>query len=279
MPKQFGHVKFETQRGGFFSNFFYVISMLIECDQKGLTPYVDLRRTSFVEGYNPYFDPIPVNPPNPWDLWFIQEQPTEEDILVPVEFSTKNFAHDIHLWGRADLPYARSIADKYVHIRPQILSRFWTLYNELLQGKTVLGVMARGCEFNTYHPEFGKHDISSWLGATTAVLRQHPEITDVFLVTEDSSYIEPFCKEFPNTIYLKDVFRRTKQTMNFMINTPLWPSMDSPRENHCKLLGEECLIQALLLGRSDYLCVKQCGTSSGAIFYATDNLKDVFYLT
>jgi hypothetical protein len=276
MGKTFGHVKFETQGGGFFSNFFYVMSMLIDCHQRGLQPYVDLGRTSFVEGYNPYFDPIPVNPDNPWDNWFDQEQPTIDDILEPVEFSTAKFAHDIHLWKREDLPHARMVADKYVHIKQNILDQTENHYNRLLLGKTTLGVMARGCEFNTYHPEFGKQTIESWVSAIRNILRTHPEINNIFLVTEDSSYIPILSKEFTNVVYL-DVFRRTKETMNFMINTPLWPSMNSPRANHCKLLGEECLMQALLLGRCDYMLVKQCGTSSGAIFYATENLKDVYY--
>ena len=62
-----GHVKFLTQGGGFFSLYFCVLSMVIECYHRNLKPYIDLKRTSFVEGYNPYFDPIPVNPENPWD--------------------------------------------------------------------------------------------------------------------------------------------------------------------------------------------------------------------
>jgi len=67
MGQHFGHVKFLTQGGGFFSNYFTVLSMVIDCHHRGLKPYIDLRRTSFVEGYNPYFDEVPVNPENPWD--------------------------------------------------------------------------------------------------------------------------------------------------------------------------------------------------------------------
>ena len=277
--KTFGHVKFLTQGGGFFSNFCSVMSMVIDCHNRGIQPYVDLRRTSFVEGYNPYFDEVPVNPDNPWDWWFDQEQPSSEDTLVEVEFApTKNFAHDVHVWKREDIPFARMVFDKYLHIKPHIIDRANKYYNESLKGYVVLGVMARGGEFNTYHPEFGKHNINSWIDGISKMVKRYPDINKVFLVTEDNTYIQPICDAYPNTVYL-DVFRRTKESLSFMINTPLWPSMNSPRPDHCRLLGEECLIQALLLGMCDYMCVKQCGTANGAVFLANENLKDVYYLT
>jgi hypothetical protein len=168
------------------------------------------------------------------------------------------------------------IADKYMPIKPYILNRAKDYYNETFKDKVVLGVMARGCEFYNYHPQFGNHTIETWVSSIRDIRKEHPEINAIFLVTEDNDYIPIICREFPDTVYL-NVFRRTNETINFMVNTPLWPSMNSPRPEHCKRLGEECLVQTLLLGMCDYMCVKQCGTSSGGIFFGTENLKNVYY--
>ncbi len=277
--QKWGHVRFLTQGGGFFSLYFFVLSMVIDCYNRGLKPYIDLRRTSFVEDYNPYSDPIPVNPDNPWDWWFEQEQPPQGEILEEVEYSIKNFALDKQVWKRSDIPFARMLADKYMQIKPHILKRVDNYYNEFMKGKVILGVMARGCEFNNYHPQFGKHSVDSWVDAIHGIKVTHGDINSIFLVTEDSTYTPVICNTFPETLYLKDVFRRTNETMSYMISCPLWPSIANPREHHCQLLGEECLIQALLLGRCDYMLVKLCGTSAGAVFLANENLKDVYYLT
>ena len=130
---------------------------------------------------------------------------------------------------------------------------------------------------NTWHPEYGNQSIDTWISSTRFVLEKHPEISLIFLVTEDSNYIPIYLNEFPNTLYLKNVFRRTTESLEFMIRYPLWSCIVQPRENHCRILGEECLVQAQLLSKCDYLLVKQCGTSSAAILFAEENLKEVYY--
>ena len=77
---------------------------------------------------------------------------------------------------------------------------------------------------------------------------------------------------------MKDVYRRTDESIEDIVAFSLLYCLVTPRENHKRLLGEECLIQAKLLSKSDYLLVKQCGTASAAIFFAENNLKNVFYI-
>jgi len=275
----FGLIKLPTHGGGFFSNYFCALAMTMICDQSKLIPYVDFSNTAFVENYNPYFDgPPPKDAENPWDWWFEQDHPTETDTVTPIEFNLQPFQQDKDIWKRDDLPHARIIAKKYFHVRLHILKQVDEHYEKLIKGKITLGVMARGCEMNTYHSEYGTFTLESWFNHIPEILADHPEINSIFLVTEDSHYIPKFLEKFPNTVYLDGVFRRTTQTLNQMINIPLWPCFDSARENHCRLLGEECLIQAMLLGRCDYMLIRQCGTALGATLYATDNLKDVIYV-
>jgi len=74
-----------------------------------------------------------------------------------------------------------------------------------------------------------------------------------------------------------DVFRRTDENVEYCKMHGEWVYENPKRENHGKILGEECLIQSMLLGMCGYMVCKQCGTSSGAIFFQK-KLKEVYYV-
>jgi len=263
---------------GFFSNYFFALSMIIDCHKQNLKPYVDLNNTAFVENYNPYIDNLPKNPVNTWEWWFDQSPINDTDKKISITYSTKNISHAKKMWKSNDFKYVREINDRYIKIKDSILEKINKYYIENFQNNVVLGVMARGSEMHYYHPEYGNQTIHTWINATKDIIEKHPEINLIFLVTEDSNYIPIFLNEYPNTLYLKDIFRRTTESDDYIRKYPLWPNIANIRKNHNQRLGEECLIQSKLLGMCDYLLVKQCGTASAAILFANDNLKDVVYL-
>ena len=270
-----GHIILPQFGWGFYSNYFRTLSHLMEADRLDIDPWVDWRNTAFVEGYNPYkLETLPAAPENPWDWWFDQRE-LADDTLVTVYIDYNTFDHQSRVWQRPDIPVFRKINDKYIKIKKHITDKVDAIYEAEFKGKIVLGVMARGCEMNKGHAEFGNQTIDTWLEKITAVTSKH-KIDKIFIVTEDSHYLPYFDKQFSNTFYLKDVFRRTDETLDYMEGCLIWFALDDRRENHCQLLGEECLIQALLLSKCDYLIIKQCGTSSAAILFS-DDIKEVFY--
>lgn len=273
-----GIIRLPKWGSGFFSNYFCVISMLYDVEELGLYPYVDFRNTAFVEGYNPYFDESPPETSeNPWDWWFVQNNLDEISSHVLIKYSNNRFNVNRKIFGVNELEYARYLRDKYIQIKEHILNKASDYYDENLRGKTVLGVMARGTEMNRIHPEYGNQSIKDYISQTKKVLAKHQNIDAIFLVTEDISYVNEFKKHFPDVYYLKDVFRRTNEPLDYTIKYPLWPCIKNYRDNHCKLLGEEMLIQALLLGKCDYLIAKVCGTASAAVFLS-ESLRMVYYV-
>ena len=273
----FGYISCPSAGGGFFSNYFSVLSTMITCHSLNLIPYVNLNKTAFATGFT-QDKGAPENADNPWDWWFTQDTPTDDDHIVHVEYTpTINFSHGLKVWKRKDIPHARMVVDKYIHIKPHILMAVNDYYNKYLKDHIVLGVMARGSEMNPIHPQYGNQTIETWIKSTKKILKKHPEIDVIFLVTEDANYIPIFLKEFPDTLYLNDVFRRTTETIEEMVKFSLFYCTANVRPDHSRVLGEECLLQALLLSKCNYLLVKQCGTSSAAILYANDNLKNVIY--
>jgi hypothetical protein len=276
--KNFGYINYPPRGCGFFGNYFVVLSMIMTCHQRKLKPYVNLNKTAFAEGYN-LKEGAPVNAENPWNWWFDQEIPSEDDNIIPIKFDTGgHFSHSTRFWKRNDIPYMRNIVDTYIHIKPHILKQVDEYYDEYLKNHIILGVMARGLEMNIIHPEYGNQTIETWINSTKNILNKYSETDLIFLMTEDSNYIPIYLKEFPNTFYLKNVYRRTTEKLEDFIKFPPLYCIVNTRKNHSRLLGEECLIQALLLSKCNYLLIKQCGTSSAAILFANNNLKNVFYV-
>lgn len=274
----FGCINYPAGGSGFFSNFFSVLSMIITCHYRNLIPHVNLKRTAFSEGYDLKTGAL-ADAENPWNWWFEQTIPSENDNIIQIAFDThSNFSHTERVWKRPDIPFSRIIADKYIKIKSNILNWVDEYNNIHFKNHVVLGVMARGSEMNTIHPQYGNQTINTWIESTKAILLEHPEIDKIFLVTENSDYVITYLDKFPDTLYLKDVYRINSENLASAIKSPTFYCVASLRKNHSRLLGEECLTQALLLSKCDYLLVKQCGTSSAAIFYSNDNLKNVYYV-
>jgi hypothetical protein len=269
------YIKLPSYGYGFFSNFFRILDHIKVATEQGLEPYVDCSETAWVEGYNPFADAEPPkNAGNPWDWWFDQEPLTTKPTKVELDYLI--FMHHTKVWKRADVPEFRKVFQDHVKIKQYILDKVEDIYNREFKGKVVLGVMARGCEFNQGHPEFGNQTIDTWLNKTHEVLQEHKDIDRIFLVTEDCLYLKYFDAEYDNVFYL-DVFRRTDETLDYMNKFNLWAIIaEHKRPNHKRLLGEECLIQALLLARCDYLIGKICGTFNAAVFFS-DHAKEVYY--
>lgn len=274
--KQYGLIKFPDQAYGFFSNFFSVLTTIQESLNQNLTPYVDLSNTWFNSTYNLETDTVGDLSINPWDWWFVQSK--EED-LVPITLNQTGINHEANaFFSNSNISYYRDLADKYCIIQPSILEKEKEFAKWYLEGKTTLGIMARGTEFLTHldsdHPGTS---INAWPKLIEDCLNKHPDINNIFLVSEDRRIIENILEVYPQTRYLPHCFRMTTQTEDDFVGNPWWltPPIEDP--NHKKRLGEECLIQTHLLGRCQYFLGTNSGITNGAYFFNKIPFKK-FYL-
>jgi len=272
MKKNFGLINIAS--GGFFSNFFVSLSTAIEADKNNLIPYVELNNTVFSQFSHE--DNV-----NTWNWWFDQEEPSSEDSIINVSKNIESFLNfpapfgDI-TWNRKDICDSRLFFNNHFKIKEHILKMTHQYYDSFFKNKVILGVMARGTEFNNIHPQYGDQNVYTYVDEVKKVLLEHSEIDNIFLVTEDSDYIKVFDDIFDNLLYM-NVFRRTTQTLEYCKRNWLWPYENSSRENHTRILGDECLYQALLLGKCDYLVCKRNSMAGAAVFF-NDNLKNVYYV-
>jgi hypothetical protein len=270
----YGIIEFDNPQdsGGFFSNYFSVLSTIGICVDNDLIPYVDASNTWF----NPTCDFENNNVKdlsiNPWNWWFEQSLDSPNNVYG-VKIFREYISHDPSIFNtQPNLKSFREIAEDYFKIQNHILEEENLLYETYFKNKTTLGILARGTEMLLYHPEYPKVQLQSWPEVIETYLKANPDINNIFLVSDDNEIIDTIISKFPYTFYLKDFFRKTNQSKEMIDNKymPWWLISPTNDPNHRKRLGEECLIQAKLLSRCKYFLGTYSGISNAVQFFNND---------
>jgi hypothetical protein len=265
---------------GFFSNYRICLEQLIHYHETNSfgKPYIDWSRTTWVEGFNPFESRTLIPNGNPFDFWFDQYIPTEQDHVVKCTNGPRPdlIDHGRHYFDeKQELLRQQTIDKLYIKPKKYIMDKVDDIFEKEFKGHVVLGVMARGTEYNLHHPMYGVFNVNDYIAEINKILSENKEITKLFIVSEDMEYVEALSNAFPNSYFIKDVFRRTDETMEYINRVHCWPNVSTKRENHCQLLGEEVIIQTKLLGKCDYLFGRLSGVFAGAILW-NENIKQIY---
>ena len=267
---------------GFFSNYRICLTELIHHHETSNIeiPYISWANTTWVEEINPFENKIGPSDINPFDFWFDQPIINKDDVVKLNTLHPHNYEtiidHSQHYFdNQFELNRQQSIDKLYIKPKQFILDKVNEIYDTEFKGHVVLALMARGTEYNVHHPMYGVFGVEDYIKEVKRILEEYPEITKLFLVSEDMEYIDTLTKSFPNSYFIPNVFRRTDETMEYINHVHCWPNVSKKRENHCRLLGEEVIIQAKLMGKSDYLFGRFSGMLAGAVLW-NENIKKVF---
>ena len=279
---------------GFFSNYRIVLEKLINFNKSsnGLTPYINWANTTFVDGFNPIIengnviggDMVIDDTNNPFDLWFEQENPYSlnvplDDIIISPIDRTMGIDHAKNYFDEPEQLKRQQDIDKlYIKPKQYILDKINEIYERELKGHVVLGVMARGSEYNFWHGNiYGVFGVEDYIREIKKILEAKPEITKILIVSDETDYVNGLHEAFPSSYFIPDIFRRTDETIEYINRVPCWMNVSTKRVDHCKLLGEETIIQTKLLGKCDYLFGRKCGILAGAILW-NENIKELITL-
>jgi hypothetical protein len=267
---------------GFFSNYRICLEELIYHHENlnDEIPYISWANTTWVEGINPFENKLGPYDENPFDFWFDQPIINSNDIVKINNYPPSRYGtiidHAQHYFDdKVELNRQKNVDKLYIKPKKYILDKINEIYKNEFEGHFVLGVMARGTEYNLHHPMYGIFDVNDYIREIRSILDKHPEITKLFIVSEDMGYIEALYKAFPSSFFMENVFRRTDETIEYINKVHCWPNVSAKRENHCNLLGEETIIQTKLLGKCDYLFGRLSGVLAGAVLWE-ENIKKVF---
>lgn len=279
---------------GFFSNYRIVLEKLLKFHDANLnyTPYINWANTTFVEGFDPIIengnviggDMVLDDSNNPFNFWFDQENPYElgvpkENIIKSPLNRTMLIDHAQHYFYNDVFLKKQQYVDKlYIKPKNYILEKVDKLYKQEFENEFVLGVMARGSEYNFWHGDiYGNYTINDYISGINKILESNPNITKIFIVSDETSYVDELHEAFPNSYFIPNIFRRTDESDEYINRVPCWMNLSDKRPHHRRLLGEETIIQTKLLAKCNILFGRKSGVLCGAILW-NENIKKLITL-
>jgi hypothetical protein len=268
-----------SDSGGFFSNYFSVLSTVNKCVNDGIVPLINTTNSWFNPTCDFKEDSVSDPSINPWDWWF--EQDLQEGEITPIGIERGFIPHvPSQFIAQANNSSFKDLADKYCKIRPHILQEEEELYKWYLKGKTTLGVLARGTEMLLHHKEYPKVGPQEWPSVIKFCLEQNPDVDNIFLVSDDLEIVKNIIMAFPQIRFLPHYFRSSVEDEKAFESAvePWWLYSPTGNPDHRKRLGEECLIQARLLSRCQYFVGAHSGITNAAHFFTREPFKKSFLI-
>lgn len=183
-----------------------------------------------------YYDPKVG--PNWWTYYF-------EPIAIGEQTDFKLFPQYkktiFSLTGSFEMSLERSheLIEKYVKVKPEILSKVEKIYQEQFAGSYVLGIHYRGTDKKTDSPEVSYGEVAS---KAEEILKDRSG-AKIFVATDDARFLNVMKKRFSYlTVFGLDAIRSDNGKPVHMGNSD---------ENYRK--GEEAVVDALLLARCNFL--------------------------
>lgn len=220
----------EPPGSGFFSNFSHVLAYLKFAKENNFIPIVDFK--NFKTLYN---SENPINgTENAWEYYFKQLSPYSlEEVYQSkhVLFCNGQYPPGSDITVEEFRKYSKEM----FNVNQDILDTVKEYEHEFVNHR-VLGVHFRGKEMNT-SPGHGFGPTEKQIFKCIDDILNKYDIDKIFLVTEETKYLESLVKRYGKKIIFSNALRIPKKNI-FNIN---------PRKNHRYLLGREVLVDLLLL--------------------------------
>lgn len=240
---------------GFFSNLVFVLNKLKFCQEKKFIPIIDMK--NFPTLYNEKFKSY-----NVWDKFFksinkfkLKDIYNSQKVIIDNTGIPRN---NLYLTGKDFIKFKRKIIPKKRFIKKA------NIFYKRCFGKNdkVLGVHFRGTDYKTAagHPFPPTKKIM--LEFVNNVLNEN-YYTKIFLVTEEVDYLEFFKNNYKKKCCFYNSYRFQKNHQYYY----------SQRKNHDFLLGEEILVETLILSKCDGLVDIETNVISAAKFFKNKKIK------
>ncbi len=235
------HVIGAMPNEGFFSSFVSVVNSLMWAEANGKTPVIywdekSLFHNGSGNSWEYYFEPVSslsYHPREGLALW--DACPAPDSIHLFSSF-LKN-VDEFHGTLRAK---AKQTIDRFIRVLPHITEKVNRFYQERMTGKTNIGIHFRGTDFS---PQWKVKEMvaSQCIAAAKEAAKRYPGEVQFFIATDDEALLAYAKKQLPRVIHCD-----SQRSVNGQPIHRKGSGFDR------RLLGEELLIEGLLLTKCDY---------------------------
>jgi hypothetical protein len=274
--KQEKYLIIKSRKVGFFSLFLQVLGNLEWCNKNEYVPIIDFTNEDCLywtpEGYN--------NSLNAWNYFFeahesyLLEPPGDkkENILVNDSYHPSNefgLGIDDHGSEWNDNPplkfriFVHSLIEKHIRIRHEIKEKVDVFYDQYMNGHNICGVHVRRTD-STDDPLKRPPLLDAYFREIDRYFKFSKDIetspnVKILLATDDASVIQIFKDKYKDNLLLFDSVK-SENGMALHLRKDL---------NKAKL-GEEVLVECLLLSQCDFLVHSRSNVSSVALYFNPD---------
>jgi hypothetical protein len=232
-----------AEKEGFFSSFLAVLNNLAWADKVGNTPVVQWNEISYYyqpEGYNGSY--------NPWEYYFA---PVSEETYRPgdklhqwccaPDSSTiwSSFFSDLDQFNAETRFEGKALIDKYIRIHPSILEKVDQFYQQKIAKKFTIGIHLRGTDRYTKQAKTAM--VRDTIDAALRIAKETGKKCQFFIATDEESLLDYAKTNLKGKVLFCDSIRSKD-------GQPI----HSASGRSAAQLGEEILIEALLLSKCDH---------------------------
>ena len=244
---------------GLFSNITFVLNHLKICDEMGLIPIIDMY--NYPTLYNEYNNLNKTK--NAWEYFFerlnnytLEEVYKSKNVFLSSKKFEKNMSIDMN-------DHSISKYSKRIKIKKKIIKKKNKFIKEKFSKKyKILGVHFRGSTYKTARGHAFPATINLMIENIEFLVKKY-NYKKIFVVTEEAFYLNALREKFKDKIIYYNSFRMRKLD-SFKIY---------PRKKHRYFLGEEILVETLILSKCDGLTYVKSNVVSAAIMFSNKKIK------
>ena len=244
---------------GFFSNITFILNNLKFCEKMGFIPIIDMKN------YPSLYNEIKIikKTKNSWEYYF---EKLNKYSLDEVYKSKNVFLSPTTFQKEMSIDMTNNEISKYINklkIRKEILKKINSFSKKNFKNKhKILGVHFRGSTYKTARGHGFPLTLKLMIKNIEYLIKNY-NYKKIFVVTEEQKYLNVLKKKFKKKLIFYNSFRMGKYD-SFKIY---------PRKNHRYLLGEEILIETILLSKCNGLTFIKSNVTSAAKIFARKKIR------
>lgn len=246
-----------VHHAGFFSCFLGVLNQLYWCEQNDKIPVVYWGEKSH------YYNPAGFNGSfNVWEYYFepVSDQTYQSGDLVYNSYTVMK-ENPTFMWNWIDQPTrekANTLVSKYIKIKPVVQNKIDSFYQAKMLGKKTIGIHIRGTDASDDHRLVDPKKIAQ------AALKYADKNTQFFIATDEQKLLNQLItllKGYPVIYY--NCYRSEDGLALHVLKGYKKPK---PKP-HVSQLGEDVLVEASLLAKTDILIRNHSNVSTASLYF------------
>lgn len=233
---------------GLFSSFLGVVNHLVFCKQHDLVPVV------YWDNQSLYFDNNTNNiNNNVWEYYFepVSHLVYENDDQIHRSFSSEAGTPTYYFNNRE---LVCKVVEEYIHVKPHIKNKVDQFYEQYMQDKKTIGIHLRGTD--KIPAMAGLHRENMPLEELFKLVNNY-EDHQFFIATDEQELLEKAKQALKGTVIYSDSIRSTNSSPLHHGSTILNKAQ----------IGEQALIDVLLLAKCDHLFASYSNLSFAVIYF------------